>query len=69
MCTEKTIDGRKRIKARLVALGFEEIPSEKVRVDSPTGSKDVPRILMDLMASNGWTCNTIGGLHMTSSKT
>ena len=59
MCKEKTVDGLKRIKARLVVRGFEEIPSEKVRVDSPTGSKDVPRILMALMASNGWTCNTI----------
>ena len=59
VCTEKTVDGCKRIKARLVARGFEEIPSEKVRVDSPIGSKEVLRILMALMASNGWTCNTI----------
>ena len=59
VCTEKTVDGRNRIKARLVARGFEEIPSEKLRDDSPTGSKEVLRILMALMASNGWTCNTI----------
>ena len=58
VCTEKTVDGRKRIKAGLVAHGFDEIPSEKVRFHSPTGSKEVLRILMTLMASNGWTCNT-----------
>ena len=45
VCTEKSVDGHKRIKARLVASGFEEISSEKVRVDSPTGSKEVLRIL------------------------
>lgn len=55
--TEKFIDGRKAVKARLVARGFEE--DTAVQVDSPTCSKEVLRLASTLMMTKGWNCNSI----------
>ena len=55
--TEKFIDGKKIVKARLVARGFEE--TESFQVDSPTCSKESLRIALTIMVSKGWTCNSI----------
>jgi hypothetical protein len=50
--SEKTIDGQKAVKARLVARGFEEI--EDVQSDSPTCSKDAFKIFLAIAASKSW---------------
>ena len=55
--TEKFIDGRKVVKARLVARGFEEETS--FQVDSPTCSKEALRLASTLMVTNNWNCNSI----------
>ena len=57
VCTEKSVNNETKVKARLVARGFEE--TESVRADSPTGSKDTLRIFMSIMASKGWKCKSI----------
>ena len=57
--TEKILNDRKLVTARLIACGFEEVSSEKVCVVSPTGSKEMLRIFLALMASNKWRCNAI----------
>lgn len=57
VCTEKTVNNETKIKARLVARGFEE--TQSIRADSPTGSKDTLRIFMSIMASKGWRCKSI----------
>ena len=55
--TEKYVDGKKIVKARLVARGFEE--SEPLQVDSPTCSKESLRLVASLIVSKGWICNGI----------
>ncbi|XP_066911985.1 uncharacterized protein [Clytia hemisphaerica] len=55
--TEKFIDGKKSIKSRLVARGFEEDSS--FQVNSPTCSKEALRLASTLMMTNGWKCNSI----------
>ena len=57
VCTEKCLDGEKKIKARLVARGFEEV--HKAQSDSPTGNKDTLRIFLSIISSKGWTCKSI----------
>ena len=56
--TEKPLPGgEKVVKARLVVRGFEE--EEKVQSDSPTASKSSLRMVMAVVASEGWKCETI----------
>ena len=51
--TDKSTPTDKKIKARLVCRGFEELV--KVQSDSPTGSKETLHMLLALAASNDWT--------------
>ena len=56
--TEKeTNEGKKKMKARLVARGFEE--KEKFQSDSPTVSKEVLRSFMAILSSKRWAVNSI----------
>ena len=60
VCNEKfSEDGSSRVKARLVARGFEENVENDFRADSPTASKDVLRIFLSMLATNSWQCNSI----------
>ena len=47
----------KRVKARLVARGFEE--KEDIKSDSPTVSKEVLRSFMAICSSKNWDVNSI----------
>ena len=51
--TEKKQDGNSRIKAWLVARGFEE-DTTKIRTDSPTISKKNLRLICMIAGNNGW---------------
>ena len=51
--TDKSTPTEKKIKARLVCRGFEEMV--KVQADSPTGSKETLHMLLALAATNDWT--------------
>ena len=51
-------DGRSRIKARLVARGFEEDTSG-VQTDSPTCGKESLRVVLAIAASQSWSCHSI----------
>ena len=55
--TEKAVEGEKKLKARLVARGFEE--QAKIQTDSPTYSKKCQRLVLTIMASREWQCNSI----------
>ena len=57
VCTEKLVNGETKVKARLVARGFED--PDQVRSDSPTGDKAVLRIFLSIIASKKWKCNSI----------
>ena len=56
--TRKVKSGRQVTKARLVARGFEE-SSKEFRTDSPTCAKETLRVAFLLIASNGWSCNSL----------
>ncbi|KAK4298329.1 hypothetical protein Pmani_029324 [Petrolisthes manimaculis] len=51
------MDGKKNIKARLVARGFED--KEEVQSDSPTVSKEMLRSFVAILASKKWGVNSI----------
>ena len=56
--TEKECSvGNKKIKARLVARGFEE--KGEIQSDSPTVSKEVLRSFVAIMSSKKWAVNSI----------
>ena len=55
--TEKDGLDDKRIKARLVARGFEE--KEEIKSDSPTVSKEVLRTFITICSSMEWSANSI----------
>ncbi|KAK4311282.1 hypothetical protein Pmani_017216 [Petrolisthes manimaculis] len=57
VCTEKDVDGETKVKARLVARGFEE--SHHDRTDSPTGGKEILRVFLSILACKNWKCNSI----------
>ena len=60
VCNEKfSDDGTSKVKARLVARGFEEMSESNFRADSPTASKDVLRVFLAMLATNSWKCNSI----------
>ena len=56
--TQKNIDGKSTVKARLVARGFEE-NSEGYRTDSPTCSKYALRTVMMTASVKRWRINSI----------
>ena len=56
--TEKIINGKRIIKARLVARGFEEDTSN-LRKESPTCSREAIRILIIIASSKSWDCHTV----------
>ncbi|XP_057314680.1 uncharacterized protein LOC130655883 [Hydractinia symbiolongicarpus] len=56
--TEKILNGKKKMKARLVARGFEEIDNDILK-DSPTCSKESLRLILTLIAYNNWRCSSI----------
>ena len=55
--TEKIKEGVKRIKAWLIAKGFEE--KQEMITESPTCSKDFLRLQNFLVSSFGWKCNSL----------
>ena len=55
--TDKYIDGKHSVKARLVARGFEE--TELMQTDSPTCSKESIRLMTSILVSKGWESNGI----------
>ena len=56
--TCKYVDGCKKIKARLVARGFEEANST-VLTDSPTCSKESLRLIFTICASKSWKIHSL----------
>ena len=56
--TEKVTDGEIRLKARLVARGYEE-DSKHLLKDSPTCSKQSFRLMLVIISSNNWICHSI----------
>lgn len=54
--TEKKIDGKCHVKARLVARGFESFDQ---RCDSPTCSKENIRLVFAIISSNGWSLRSL----------
>ena len=53
----KVIDGRQSLKARYVLRGYEE--EKDFRADSPTCMRSSVRLLLAVIASSGWTLNSI----------
>ena len=56
--TEKFVNERKVVKARLVAMGFEE-DSSNLRTDSPTCSRQSMRLVFLTAASNKWEIKSL----------
>ena len=54
--TEKVIDGKKAVKARLVAMGNQE--KADVQSDSPTGTKDALFLVFAIGSMNTWRPKT-----------
>ena len=57
--TEKTIEGKSIIKARLVARGFEEKEKDEMRKDSPTVSKENIRLMLTITSSRHWQIRSL----------
>ena len=57
--TEKIIKGKRQVKARLVARGFEDASRNDVRKDSPTCGRENLRLLFALTSSCNWRINTM----------
>ena len=55
--TEKLVDGKSVVKARLVVRGFEEV--EKARADSPTCAKEDIRLLLTVAAAREWKIHSL----------
>ena len=56
--TQKYIDAKRVVKARLVARGFLE-SSENIKKDSPTASKESIRLLLTMAVSYGWSLGSL----------
>ena len=57
--TEKLIEGKTQVKARLVARGFEDAGRDDVRKDSPTCGRENLRLLFALTSSCNWRINIL----------
>ena len=55
--TEKFSDGKKIVKARLVACGFEE--NLETRADSPMACKESLRLFLAVISTMAWEAKTI----------
>ena len=56
--TEKMKSGKKVVKARLVARGFEE-DTNGLRKDSPTCSREAVRLAVSIASTKKWKCHTL----------
>ena len=56
--TEKMLDEKNVVKARLVARGFEEDTSD-IRTDSPTVSKESIRLVSAIAVAESWTIHSL----------
>ena len=57
--TEKSVNGNKKMKARLVARGFEEDHLAKLCTDLPTCGKESLRIVIAIIITYGWEINLL----------
>ena len=57
--TEKLIERKTQVKARLVARGFEDAGRDNVRKDSPTCGRENLRLLFALTSSCNWRINIL----------
>src|SRR5678815_2412656 len=55
--TEKSENGRRKCKARLVARGFEE--QGDLTTDSPTCANESLKMCLAVILKNGWKCKTL----------
>ena len=55
--TQKYVEGVRKVKARLVARGFQD--TEEVQKDSPTLTTEANRLLLTLASSKGWKVNSL----------
>ena len=55
---EKYMNGKLKIKSRLVVRGFQEDASD-VLSDSPTCNKESLRLVLNLIAASNWNCQSI----------
>ena len=55
--TGKAVEGEKKLKAGLLARGFEE--QADVQTDSLTCSKECQRLVLTIMEPRRWQCNSI----------
>ena len=58
--THKNVNNKQICKVRLVARGFQDRDAGNIRNDSPTCSKEGLCIALAIMASNYWTCKSMG---------
>ena len=56
--TIKFVNGKRKVKCRLVARGFEENQKDLL-TDSPTCSKESLRMILTVLASKKWKCRSI----------
>ena len=49
----------KNIEARHVVKGFQAKDDENIRKDSPACSKESLQVILGIMASHGWICNSM----------
>lgn len=54
ICSMKQSEGGPVAKARLVARGFEELDKEQHEKDAPTCSQEALKMVLAIMAQNGW---------------
>ena len=55
----REVGGTKVFKARLVAKGFQDKESHLIRSDSPTCGKESLRIMLAILSSKSWSCNSM----------
>ena len=56
--TSKFVDGERQIKSHLAAHGFQE-KQDDILTDSPTCAKESLRLVLNVISSKKWTCQTI----------
>ena len=56
---KKYPDGSKKVKARLVVKGFQDLDVKRIAVSSPTANKDSQRLINSLAVMKGWSVFTV----------